>query len=275
MALERNIAVKKVILVTGSSSGFGRAIADRLACTPSNRLYGASRTDPLPHIWQHLTMDVTDDRSVTDAVGEILEREGRIDVLIHCAGDGLTGPIETTSVAEAQRQFDTNYFGALRVIQALLPGMREQRSGRLVMIGSIAGLIGLPFQGHMSASKFALDGMMEALRMEIAPFGVEACIVHPGDYNTAFSLNRNYPERARRKDAYSPRFGRAVQVYYEAERKGGSPEDFALKLELLLSRSSLPAKSVIGLPIEHVGVWAKALLPPKAFETLFRMAYAP
>ena len=115
-------------------------------------------------------------------------------------------------VGEAQHHLDTNYLWSLRVVQAVLPGMRELRSGKLVVIGSIAGIIGLSVQGHLCASKFALDGLMEALSMEVAPFGVETCIVHPGDCSTPFSFNRSYPERAKADDAYASRFGRAVSA---------------------------------------------------------------
>jgi NAD(P)-dependent dehydrogenase (short-subunit alcohol dehydrogenase family) len=135
-------------------------------------------------------MDVTDEASVQRAIDAVMAQEGRIDALVHCAGVSLAGAVEDATVEEGKHQFDTNYFGAVRVLRAVLPVMRRQRSGRVLVIGSIAGLIGLPFLGHYSASKFALDGLIQAMRFEVAPFGIEVCLVHPGDYCTAISANQ-------------------------------------------------------------------------------------
>ena len=116
--------------------------------------------------------------------------KSRLDALVACAGMGLAGSLEDTDDDEARRQFDTNFFGTTRTIRAVLPVMRKQSSGKILVIGSIGGLIGLPFVAYYSASKFALDGLVEALRGEVAPFGIQATIVHPGDINTAFGANR-------------------------------------------------------------------------------------
>ncbi len=264
---------KTVILVTGSSSGLGLATADRLARNPAYRVYGASRTEPKGHVWRQVPMDVTDDASVTHGVEMILEAEGRIDALVHCAGNSIAGPVETTSVEDAKAQFETNYFGALRVVQAVLPRMRERRSGKILLVGSIAGIISLPFQAHYSATKFALDGLTEALRMEIAPFGIEAMVVHPGDYDTAFGYHRRMGARFDGASPYAAAFTKAMQFYDEAEKKGGAPDAFARKIEQLLARRRLPGKSIVGLPLELAGVWAKSVLPARVFEQLFRLAY--
>ncbi|HXF53722.1 MAG TPA: SDR family NAD(P)-dependent oxidoreductase, partial [Hyphomicrobiaceae bacterium] len=158
----------EVVLVTGSSSGVGRACCARLS-DGTRRVYGASRTASLDTGWLHIGMDVTDDASVERAIAEVLQREGRIDVLVHCAGVSLVGPIEETTIEEAKQHFDTNFFGAVRVIRAVLPSMRRQQAGRIIVVGSIGGLIGIPYQGHYSAGKFALDGLVEALRTEVRP----------------------------------------------------------------------------------------------------------
>lgn len=270
-----NKNLQMVVLITGSSSGLGRACADLLAERPDNKVYGASRSVPDSHRWTHIPMDVTDDASVSAGIAAVIAREGRIDAVVHCAGSCVAGPIETTTLPEAQIQFETNYFGALRVIKAVLPGMRERRSGKILMVGSIGGLISLPFQGHYSASKFALDGLTEALRMEIEPFGIEATVVHPGDYNTQFGQNRRLATRRDRGSPYAQALDAALQLYDEAERKGGAPDAFARKIERMLSRRRLPAKAIVGLPLEVAGVWAKALLPARTFERLFRLAYGP
>jgi NAD(P)-dependent dehydrogenase (short-subunit alcohol dehydrogenase family) len=120
----------------------------------------------------------------------VLEQAGRLDAVVNNAAYGLAGAVEDTSVAEAQAQFDTNFFGVHRVCRAVLPHFRAQGHGRIVIVGSLAGKVALPFQGLYCASKFALEGYAEALRMEVRPFGVQVCLVEPGDYATSFTANR-------------------------------------------------------------------------------------
>jgi len=174
-----------VVLVTGSSSGIGRACCERLMKS-SHSVYGASRTVVLATGWQQLVMDVTDDASVQSAIDELLRRERRIDVLIHSAGFGLVGPFEETTTEEALSQLNTNYFGAIRTIRSILPVMRAQKAGKIIVIGSIGGYIGLPYMSHYSASKFALDGLVDRRQALFQfvdrdpPFG-EGVVQHLGD----------------------------------------------------------------------------------------------
>ena len=190
-----------VVLVTGCSSGVGGAICDLLAAGGAT-VYGGSRTTCAPSQWTHLPLDITEQGSVDAAVAEVVHRESRLDALVACAGMGLAGSLEDTDDDEARRQFDTNFFGTTRTIRAVLPVMRKQSSGKIVVIGSIGGLIGLPFVAYYSASKFALDGLVEALRGEVAPFGIQATIVHPGDINTAFGANRVFGRNVGDASAY-------------------------------------------------------------------------
>src|SRR5262249_47345713 len=139
-----------VILITGGSSGIGRCCAEHLTLR-GHKVYAASRTGTL-------VMDVRDDASVCAAVQTIVEREQRIDVVINNAGSGIAGAIEDTSIEEAKQQFEVNLFGPMRVCRAVLPIMRTQRSGLIINVSSIAGLIAVPYQGLYSASKFALEG---------------------------------------------------------------------------------------------------------------------
>src|SRR5215210_851396 len=115
-----------------------------------------------------MRMDVGEEGSIGEGVEQVLEAEGRIDAVVNCAGFGIAGAVEDTSIEEAKAQFETNFFGVLRVCQAVLPAMRERRSGLIINISSIAGLISVPFQGFYSASKFALEGLTEALRLEVS-----------------------------------------------------------------------------------------------------------
>ena len=231
-------------------------------------VYGGSRTI-CDLSWTHLPLDITDQGSVDAAVAEVLRRESRLDGLVACAGMGLAGSLEDTDDDEAKRQFDTNFFGTTRTIRAVLPVMRKQASGKIVVIGSIGGLIGLPFVAYYSASKFALDGLVEALRGEVAPFGVQATIVHPGDINTAFGANRVFGRNVGDASAYQARFQDTLRFYAAQEHKGASPDALART-----PPRSLPARVVVGTPLEKLGVSGKRYLPGRSFEYLMRKAYS-
>ncbi len=182
----------RVVLVTGDSSGIGYATCERLAAL-GRTIYGASRRELKNVAWMHLRMDVADEASVEKTIAYILDREGCLDAVVHSAGNSLAGPFEETSVEEARTHFEVNYFGTVRVLRAVLPAMRLQRRGRLLIVGSIGGLIGLRYQSHYSAGKFALDGLIESMRPEIRPFGIDATVVHPGDFNTFLPLEPPAP----------------------------------------------------------------------------------
>ncbi|MEZ5816198.1 MAG: SDR family oxidoreductase [Hyphomicrobiaceae bacterium] len=266
-----------VALVTGSSSGIGKVVADRLA-HDHWRTYGGSRrgsdAKPAGHPrWSPVPLDVTSDSSVGHAVAHILEAEGRIDALVHCAGISVAGAIEDVTIAEAEQQLATNYLGAVRMIRAVLPAMRERGRGRIIVVGSIGGLIGLPFIGHYSASKFALDGMVQALRIEVAPFGIDATILHPGDIQTDISSNQIEGERTGSASAYNDRFRSTVDAYDKAVREARKPEIIAATVSRLLRRRRLPARVIAGTPNERAGVVLKALLPPRVFEAILKKTY--
>ncbi len=265
-----------VALVTGSSSGIGQAVADRLASV-GWRVYGASRRAAAsvtqPSAWTPIPLDVISDVSVEAAVGSVLSAEQRIDLLVHCAGISVAGSIEDVSIPEAERQLATNYLGTIRVLQAVLPAMRQAGKGRIIVVGSIGGLIGLPFIGHYSASKFALDGMVQALRVEIAPFGIEATVLHPGDIQTDISANQIEGERTGSSSVYHRRFKATVGAYDKAVREARKPDVIAKAVLKLLARRSLPVRAVVGTPSERAGVVLKALLPSRVFETIIRKTY--
>ena len=167
---------QRVVLVLGASSGIGRACALELS-RRGDRVYGASRRDPADLAGERTSIkrvriDVDDDASVRAGVRSILEAEGRIDALINCAGFGFGGALEDTSDEELRAILETNVLGTLRTCRAVLPSMRARGGGTIVNVSSIGGRIALPFQGHYSATKFAVEGLSESLRMEAHPFGV-------------------------------------------------------------------------------------------------------
>jgi NAD(P)-dependent dehydrogenase (short-subunit alcohol dehydrogenase family) len=220
-------------------------------------------------------MDVTQEASVAEAVAQVLEREGHIDAVVHSAGVSLAGPFEETSLSEAQHHFDVNYFGAVRVMRAVLPGMRRQGRGRLLVVGSIGGLIGLRYLGHYSASKFALDGLLEAVRPEISAFNIDATVIHPGDLNTPFGTNRVMSAATQPGSPYYAAFRRAAAMYGRAEAEARGPEALARKIGSLLDRRRLPVRVVVGTPLETLGVLAKKALPSRLFEMAVGKAYGP
>lgn len=262
----------RVVLVTGASSGIGRACCERLHAS-GRVVCGVSRRPPGGVAWSHLVADITDEAAVEKAVAEVVARHGRLDAVVHAAGVSLTGPVEETTLDEARHHFDVNYFGTLRVLRAALPVMRSQRSGRIIVIGSIGGLIGLRFLGQYSASKFALDGLLEALRPEIAPFGIDATIVHPGDFRTSLATSGSTTAASRPGSAYWDAFQRAAAFYHQAEAQARSPDILARRIDRLLDRRKLPPRIVVGTSMETIGVIAKRTLPARLFERILASSY--
>ena len=183
---------QKVILITGASSGIGYDTATRLA-KQGHKVYGAARRidkmQPLKELGvTPIKMDVTDDASMIAGVNAVLEAEGRIDVLVNNAGYGYFGAIENVSMEEARKQLEVNVFGLARLTQLVIPHMRQQGSGRIVNLASIAGKLALYFGGWYHVSKFAVEGFSDALRMELKPFGIDVVIIEPGGIRTEWGV---------------------------------------------------------------------------------------
>ena len=182
---------QKVALVTGASSGIGQATALRLHAA-GYTVYGvARRTDRMQHLAEQgiktLAMDVTDEESMTLGIKQILDQSGRIDVLVNNAGYGAYGAVEDVPLKEARRQFDVNVFGAARLVQLVLPGMRARRSGTIVNITSMGGKVYTPLGAWYHATKFALEAFSDCLRLETAGFGIDVVIIEPGAIVTEFN----------------------------------------------------------------------------------------
>jgi NAD(P)-dependent dehydrogenase (short-subunit alcohol dehydrogenase family) len=267
---------QRVVLVTGVSSGIGLACAAYLAAR-GFRVYGTSRRataagSELANVTV-LTADVTDDHSVEHAVGVVLEREGRIDIVVNNAGMGIAGPVENTSAEQAKAQFDVNFFGVLRVCRAVLPAMRKQRSGYIVNIGSIGGLIAIPYQSMYSASKFALEGLSEALRMEVRPFGIRVVLIEPGDHKTALTQNRELAKSSGEADAYRESFEAALEKTAHDEQGGPGPEQIARLLYRIVNQRNPRLRYTIGPAPQRAAIWLKRLLPYSILEYTMRTYY--
>jgi len=265
---------RRVVLVTGASSGIGLACATHLAGR-GFRVYGTSRRAAAgsPGNVTMLTADVTDDRSVEQAIATVLDREGRLDIVVNNAGMGIAGPVESTSIEQAKGQFEVNFFGAFRVCRAVLPAMRRQRSGYIINIGSIGGLLAIPYQSMYSASKFALEGLSEALRMEVRPFGIRVVIIEPGDHKTALTENRQFTEISIATDAYSPSFEAALLKTAHDEQSGPGPEQIARLLYRIVNQRHPRLRYTIGPIPQRAAVWLKRLTPYSILEYTMRTYY--
>ena len=181
----------QVVFITGVSSGIGRAAAQQFAqqgCLVFGTVRDLGKAEPMPQV-ELVEMDVRDNSSVPRAVGAVLPRAGRIDLLVNNAGGTLLGAVEETSVAEAKHLFDTNLFGMLRVTQAVLQVMRKQASGRIVNVSSVLGFLPDPYMGLYSASKHAVEGLSETLDHEVRRFGIRVVLVQPSSTKTNLDLN--------------------------------------------------------------------------------------
>ena len=182
---------QKVVLITGASTGIGRATAKLLA-SKGYQVYGGvrspERVEPLPGV-ELVRVDVRDDASVAAGVEAVLRKAGRIDVLVNNAGYNLVGAVEETSIEQAQALFDTNVFGVLRMMRAVLPAMRRERSGLIINVSSVLGFLPAPFMGLYASSKHAVEGLSESLDHEVRGLGIRVTLVEPSFTNTPFESN--------------------------------------------------------------------------------------
>jgi NAD(P)-dependent dehydrogenase (short-subunit alcohol dehydrogenase family) len=254
---------QRIILVTGATSGIGRRCADLLA-DQGHLVIGAGRRTLPDTMWTQIAMDVDDDASTADGVDRVVRDHGGIDAVVTCAGWGLAGPVEQTPIDQARAQMETNFFGTVRTVTAALPTLRERR-GRIVLLSSIGGVIGLPFQAYYSASKFALEGWAEALAWEVKPFGVGVTLVEPGNFRTGFTGSRRTLTSSA-DDPYATASATAITKMEEDERHGADPRAVATVVAKLLGSPRPPRRVSVGPAGERIGVVAKRLLPNRLFE---------
>jgi NAD(P)-dependent dehydrogenase (short-subunit alcohol dehydrogenase family) len=230
----------QTILVTGSTSGFGRLTVETLARQGYTVFAGmravagknASAAEDLRALAQReqlavhiVEIDVTDDASVEQGIASIVGITGRLDVVVNNAGIAYIDPLEAFTSEQVQQQFDTNVFGVLRVNRAALPHMRRQGSGLLLQIGSIAGRLALPFLGLYGATNFALEGLTESYRDELAPFGIDAAIIEPGTYPTPIEAKFQNAVDSERTALYQSAIDAFMTQLYAEERSSATPPD--------------------------------------------------
>ncbi len=260
----------KVAIVTGGSSGIGRAVAHSLAGS-GVRVYEFSRRDCSDETITHMGVDVTDEQAVIDAVQSIYETENSIDILVNCAGFGISGAVEFTKSEDAKRQLEVNFFGTVNCTKAVLPYMRNKHKGRIVCVSSVAGPIPIPFQTYYSVSKAAINSYVMALANEVRPYGISVCAVQPGDIASGFT-----DARAKSYDGdkeYGGRIARSVKVMEKDEQNGMKPEKAGRYIAKLALKSKVKPLYAIGFVYKAFCVIMK-ILPCRLSNYLIGQLYA-
>ena len=260
----------RIIAVTGGSSGIGRAIADlfaRKGCT----VYELSRSGEDRSGVTHITADVTDEASLAAAFERIGGEHGHLDLLVNCAGFGISGAVEFTEMAAAQKQMDVNFFGAVRAIQQALPHLRKSSRAGIINISSMGAPLALPFQAFYSCSKAAMNALTLALANELRPFGIAVCAVLPGDVATGFTDARE--KSAAGQELYGRTIERSVSTMEKDERGGMRPERIAKKVWSLSKKRHPKPLSTVGLQYKLFALLHK-LLPARLVNWIVGLMYA-
>jgi len=265
--------MNKIILVTGGTSGIGNAICTFLH-HKGYTVYGTGRD--LKQIsgfpFSLIKMDVRNPQSIQDAIAEIIQKSKRIDIVINNAGIGITGPLEEIPLEEMKNNFDTNLFGPIEVIKAVLPQMRLQQSGLIINITSIAGYMGLPYRSIYSASKGALELVTEALRMEVAPFGIRVTNIAPGDFATNIA-SRRYHVPLEEKSAYRKSYDHILYMINKHVDKGSNPDDMAKVVYKLIQTSQPKIHYKVGSFLQKFSIVLKRILPDIIYEKMLIKHY--
>jgi short-subunit dehydrogenase len=266
--------MKKVILVTGASSGIGLACANALHAK-GHIVYGSARDlSRLASVsFKAIALDVTDDTSVKNAIDTIIKAEGKLDVLVNNAGNGVAGPAYAMPVDSAKKQFDVNFFGVVRMCGAVLPGMIDNKQGLIVNIGSLAGLFGLPYQSMYCSSKYAIEGYSQSLRMELRNTGVKVVVINPGDFKTGFTESREKIPFTITNPTLESEYNAAVASIEKDENKGQSPDLLAKKLCKIIDSANPSHRYLIGALGQTIAPALKLLLPGSLFEKLMNDHY--
>ncbi|MEP6262922.1 MAG: SDR family oxidoreductase [Gillisia sp.] len=263
----------KVVLITGGSSGIGKSIGEFLQ-NKNFKVYGTSRNPDLSRAFPFtlIALDVTKKETITAAVTSIIEKEGRIDVLINNAGIGITGPIEETPEEEIKKAFDTNYFGPLNVTKAVLPQMRKQGGGLIINITSIAGYMGLPYRGIYSATKGALELTTEAFRMELKDFNIHMTNVAPGDFATNIAAGR-YHAPVLEDSPYKNAYKNTLEIMNSHVDSGKDPLVMARVIYHIIQTPKPRGHYKVGDPLQKFSIALKRILPDKVYEKMLLKHY--
>ncbi|MET7394287.1 oxidoreductase [Dactylosporangium sp. NPDC005572] len=269
---------QQVALVTGASSGIGEETARRIA-SRGFTVYGAARrADRLaslaPDGIRPLVMDVADDDSVTQGIAHLLDEAGRIDLLVNSAGYGTLGSVEETPIDDARRLFDVNLFGAMRLVQLVVPQMRQQRSGRIVNVSSVGGRVPTPLGSWYHGSKFALEAMSDTLRFELQQFGIDVVVIEPGGTQTEWAEIAVDHIRSNSGDGAYARQAEAVARSLVSERARASHTPASLVADTIVRAATVrrpKTRYPVG-PGVKLGIALRRILPDRAFDRVMSRA---
>ncbi|HSD08443.1 SDR family oxidoreductase [Flavobacterium sp.] len=265
--------MNKVVLITGGSSGIGKSIGEFLHYK-GFVVYGTSRNPEriTDSVFPLIALDVRNVDSIRLAVAEVITASGRLDVVINNAGVGITGPLEEIPTEEIKNNFETNLFGPIEVMKAVLPQMRKQKSGLIINVTSIAGYMGLPYRSVYSASKGALELITEALRMEVKSFGIQITNVAPGDFATNIAAGR-FHAPVIKGSAYELSYGNNLQTMNEHVDSGSNPHEMAEEIYVIIQNPSPKIHYKVGAFMQKFSIVLKRILPDKVYEKMLMNHY--
>ncbi|MEZ4853633.1 SDR family oxidoreductase [Flavobacterium sp.] len=265
--------MSQVVFITGASSGIGKSIGEFLL-QKGFVVYGTSR-NPENYTESKINLvalDVRNSDSIKNAITEVLQKAGKIDVLINNAGVGITGPLEEIPLEEIKNNFETNLFGPIEVMKTVLPSMRKQKSGLIINITSIAGYMGLPFRSVYSASKGALELITEAIRMEVKQFGISVTNVAPGDFATNIAAGR-YHAPLVKNSAYENTYGKTLETMNQHVDSGSNPNEMAQAIYKIIKTSKPKIHYKVGAFMQKFSIILKRILPDNVYEKLLMNHY--
>ena len=265
--------MSETILITGASSGLGKTTSEFLSSKGYN-VYGTSRNPSkytLPSSYKLLKLDLTDIKLIDNAINIILEKEKKIDILINNAGIGITGPAEETDVEEMKKNFNTNFFGQVIMMQKILPSMRRNKKGLIINISSIAGYMGLPYRSCYSASKGALQLFTESIRMEVKKFGINILTLAPGDFATNIASRRYHSPI--KEGPYNYSYKKSLIEMNKHVDDGNNPLEVAKIIHKIINTKSPRVHYKIGAFFQKFSIFLKKLLPDLIYEKILMNFY--
>lgn len=265
--------MSKVVFITGASSGIGKSMAIYLT-TKGYKVYGSSRNPEKysKEVFPILKLDVNDVASIYKCIEEILVNEGRIDVLVNNAGAGITGPVEEIPDEEIRKNFNTNFFGPLNVIKAVLPCMRKNNGGTIINITSLAAYMGLPYRGVYSANKGALEILTETLSMELKDFNINVLSLAPGDFATNIAAGR-YHAPVLPNSPYEKPYGNTLKSIDEHVDDGEDPILVAKVVEKIINSDRPKIHYKVGSFLQKFSIVLKRILPDRVYEKMLLNHY--
>ena len=262
----------QIIIITGASSGFGKATAEMLS-KKGHVVYGLCRREMQDTTIKYRQCDVRNREQIAAVVAQIIGEQGRVDVLVNNAGMGIGGALELATEEEIDLQMGTNFMGCVNMCQAVLPYMRKARAGKIINLSSIGGLMGLPYQGFYSASKFAIEGFTEALAAEVTGFGIRVCMVEPGDFATGFTGSRKNSQTTLDDPDYGPIFKNSLAIIEKEENGGLPPEKLACRIVKLVEKKKPPLRNVVANFEQWLSTVIKHVLSGNQMVAILRSYY--